>query len=52
MDIIEIKRKLAELDEHGSRLDVYGFLRSVWNERKDAAVAFLVVDRGDVISRS
>jgi hypothetical protein len=44
MDIIEIKRKLAELDEHGSDWDVYGFLRSVWNERKDAAVAFLVVD--------
>ncbi|MBR6499711.1 MAG: hypothetical protein IKT23_08505 [Clostridia bacterium] len=43
MDIIEIKRKLAELDEHGSDWDVYGFLRSVWNERKDTAVAFLVV---------
>ena len=44
METIEIKNKLATLDEHGSRLNVYEFLRNVWSERKDAAIAFLVVD--------
>lgn len=44
MDIIEIKSKLAELEKHGTSMDVYEFLRNVWNERKDAAVTLLVVD--------
>ena len=44
MDIIEIKSELAELEKHGTSMDVYEFLRNVWNERKDAAVTLLVVD--------
>ena len=44
MDIIEIKRELAELEKQGTSMDVYEFLRNVWNERKDAAVTLLVVD--------
>ncbi len=43
MGMIEIKRKLAEMEKHGSRLEVYGFLRNIWNERKDTSVVFLIL---------